>query len=136
MKKIFAAAVLSFVLFSCTDTKKQEQDLLNEVIKVHDQVMAKDELVITNKMQLDTLLKQNKAPDVNMVATGLTKQLDTADAHMENWMHKFDAENTGKSHDQVMKYLADQKKQIQDIDKELNEAIASSAKFIKENKAK
>src|SRR5207237_9591453 len=109
---------------------------LNEVIKIHDQVMGKDELVITNKMQLDTLLKQNKAPDVNMVATGLTKQLDTADAHMENWMHKFDAENTGKSHDEVMKYLTDQKKQIQDIDKELNKAIASSAKFIKENKAK
>jgi len=125
--------LIGFVLFSCTDTKKQEETLLNEVIKIHDQVMAKDELVMTNKMQLDTLLKQNISPEVT---AGLTKQLDTADAHMENWMHKFDAENKGKSHDEIMNYLADQKKQIESIDKELNATIASSAKFIKQNKTK
>jgi GTPase involved in cell partitioning and DNA repair len=78
MKKILFAALISFVLFSCTDTKKQEETLLNEVIKIHDQVMAKDELVMTNKMQLDTLLKQNINQEVTAGATGLTKQLDTA----------------------------------------------------------
>ena len=136
MKKILFAVLTSFILFGCTDTKKQEETLLNEVIKVHDQVMAKDELVMTNKMQLDTLLKQNIAPEVNAGAIDLAKQLDTADAHMENWMHKFDAENKGKSHNEIMTYLTDQKKQIENIDKELNSTIASSAKFIKQHKTK
>jgi PBP1b-binding outer membrane lipoprotein LpoB len=74
MKKIIAATILSFVLFSCTDNKKQEKDLLNEVIKTHDRVMAKDELIMINKMQLDTLIKENKIPEITKaVATKLSK---------------------------------------------------------------
>jgi hypothetical protein len=136
MKKIFAAAILSFTLFSCTDTKKQEKDLLNEVIKIHDEVMVKDELIIINKMQLDTLIKESKRPGLKDSATKMVADLDSADAHMENWMHKFDAENKGKSHDQIMSYLADQKKQIQAIDAELDKSVAASSTFIKQNKTK
>ena len=136
MKKKLFAALLSLALFSCTDTKKQEKDLLNEVIKIHDMVMEKDELIMINKMQLDTLIKENKNPALNAPATALVATLDSADAKMENWMHKFDAENKGKSHDEIMTYLNDQKKQIEAIDQQLNSSVAASSKFIKENKTK
>jgi ribosomal silencing factor RsfS len=127
MKKIIAALFLSFIILSCTDTKKQEKDLFNEVIKVHDSVMSKDQLIMINKMQLDTLIKQNKTPEITAEATKHSKALDAADTNMEAWMHNFDVENKGKSHDEIMTYLADQKKQIKAIDKELNAAVATSA---------
>ncbi|MES2265825.1 MAG: hypothetical protein V4520_03630 [Bacteroidota bacterium] len=134
MKKLIAALLLSFVIFSCTDTKKQEKDLFNEVIKVHDRVMGKEQLIMTNKMQLDTLIKDSISADVTAAAKVHSAALDSADARMENWMHKFDAENKGKSHNEIMTYLTDQKKQIDAIDSSFNVTVAAAAKFIKQNK--
>lgn len=134
MKKILAALLLSFIIMGCTDTKKQEQDLLNEVIKVHDRVMGKEELIMTNKMQLDTLIKKNPSPAIIADATIHSKALDSADTRMENWMHNFDAENKGKNHNEIMTYLTDQKKQIDAIDSTFNLTVAASAKFIKQHK--
>jgi hypothetical protein len=136
MKKIIAALLLSFIILSCTDTKKQEKDLFNEVIKVHDLVMSKDQLIMINKMQLDTLIKQNKSPEITAEATQHSKALDAADTNMENWMHNFDAENKGKSHEEIMTYLTDQKKKIDAIDSSFNVTVAAASKFIKQNKTK
>jgi uncharacterized protein involved in high-affinity Fe2+ transport len=134
MKKIIVALFLSFIIFSCTDTKKQEKDLLNEVIKVHDVVMSKDQLIMINKMQVDTLIKQK--PEITAEATQHSKALEDADTNMENWMHNFDAENKGKSHEEIMTYLADQKKKIDAIDSSFNFTVAAASKFIKQNKTK
>jgi GTPase involved in cell partitioning and DNA repair len=136
MKKIIAALFLSFIILSCTDTKKQEKDLFNEVIKVHDSVMSKDQLIMINKMQLDTLIKQNKTPEITAEATKHSKALDAADTNMEDWMHNFDAENKGKSHEEIMTYLTDQKKKIDAIDSNFNVTVAAASKFIKQNKTK
>jgi hypothetical protein len=136
MKKLIAATLLSIAIFSCTDTKKQEKDLLNDVIKTHDRVMSKDELIMINKMQLDTLVKETKDTAFKAEATKLATELEAADAKMEDWMHNFDAENKNKSHQEIMAYLTDQKKQIEGIDKQLNTAIISSSNFIKQNKTK
>lgn len=136
MKKIITALFLSFIILSCTDTKKQEKDLFNEVIKVHDNVMSKDQLIMINKMQLDTLIKQNKSPEITAEATQHSKALDAADTNMEDWMHNFDAENKGKSHEEIMTYLADQKKKIDAIDSSFNVTVAAASKFIKQNKTK
>jgi len=136
MKRIIAALFLSFVLFSCTDKKKQEKDLFDEVIKVHDRVMGKEDLIMTNKMQLDTLIKENRSPEITAVAMQHSKALDSADTNMENWMHNFDAENKGKSHEEIMTYLTGQKKQINAIDSNFNVVVANASKFIKQNKTK
>jgi GTPase involved in cell partitioning and DNA repair len=136
MKKLLAALILSFILYSCADPKKQEKDLFTEVIKVHDRVMGKEELIMINKMQLDTLIKENKNPGITATATQHSKALDSADTNMESWMHNFDAEYKGKSHDEIIAYLTDQKKQIDKIDSSFNVVIESASKFIKQNKTK
>jgi len=136
MKRILAAALLSFMLYSCADTKKQEETLLNEVIAVHDKVMAKDEQIMKNKMKLDTLIKENKKPELTPVATELRTKLDSADAKMENWMHKFDAENKGKKHDEIMTYLTGQKGEIEAIDKNFDASITEASEFLKQNNLK
>ena len=38
---------------------------------------------------------------------------------MSDWMHKFNPEQTGKSHDEIMTYLDAQKKQITAIDSQM-----------------
>ena len=134
MKKLFTVISISILLYSCADTKKQEKDLFDQVIKVHDQVMGKEELIMTNKMQLDTIVK--KKPQLTEQAALHSKALDSADTRMENWMHNFDAENKGKSHKEIMTYLTGQKKQIDTIDSTFNVVIAAASNFIKQNKAK
>ncbi|MCO5935145.1 hypothetical protein NAF17_06310 [Mucilaginibacter sp. RB4R14] len=134
MKRLLALLFLSFIIFSCTDTKKQEKDLFNEVIKMHDRVMGKEQLIMINKMQLDTLIRNSTSTEVTAAAKIHSTALDSTDAHMETWMHNFDAENKGKSHDEIMTYLTDQKKLIDAIDNSFNKTLAVTAKFIKQNK--
>ena len=134
-KHLFAAAGVALLL-GCTDTKKQEKDLLNQVIAVHDKVMASDEQLMKNKMLLDSLVKNN-APNINKdTAKVYLKLVDDADNAMSDWMHKFDAENKGKSHQEIMDYLEAQKKLISKIDTQINVAVTGSTKYITQIPAK
>ena len=126
--------MLSLALFSCTDPKKQEKDLMDQVIGVHDKVMAKESQLMKNKMQLDTMLKASIVPAAKTSINNMVQSLDHTDASMEDWMHKFDAENKGKSHDEIMTYLTDQKKQIDRIEKQFDTAVAASDTYIKSHK--
>jgi chromosome condensin MukBEF ATPase and DNA-binding subunit MukB len=77
------------------------------------------------------LAKIDSALNADTAAKNLIKLLDNTNTKMEDWMHKFDAENKGKSHEQIMTYLADQKKQIKDIDKQFDSAIAATNTYKK-----
>ncbi|UOE46356.1 hypothetical protein MTO98_18305 [Mucilaginibacter sp. SMC90] len=136
MKKYLFVAAGFALLLGCTDTKKQEKDLLNQVIAIHDKVMANDEQLMKNKMLLDSLIKNN-APNINKdTAQVYLKQVDDADSAMSDWMHKFDAENKGKSHQQIIDYLEAQKKLISKIDTQINTAVTGSTKYITQIPAK
>ncbi|HTH82167.1 MAG TPA: hypothetical protein VL490_04495, partial [Mucilaginibacter sp.] len=100
MKKILLAAFVMLALNACTDTKKNdEKNALNEVIKIHDKVMGNDELLMQNKMKLDTLIKStaDTAKKAQMVA--ISNKLVNADNFMETWMESFDPEQKGKQHE-------------------------------------
>lgn len=132
MKKYIGVVLTATVLFSCADTKKQEKVLLDSVISVHDKVMANDESLMKNKMLLDSLVKN--VPAYKDSATVYLKLVDDADSAMSDWMHKFDVENKGKSHTEVMDYLGDQKKKITAIDAQINTAVTQSNKYLNQNK--
>jgi len=126
MKKYILTLVTALALFGCADTKKQEKSLLDSVIAIHDKVMSSDEQLMKNKMLLDSLIKHNP----NDSAKVYLKQVDDADNAMSDWMHKFDAENKGKSHQQIIDYLTDQKKRITVIDSQINTAVNNSNKYL------
>jgi hypothetical protein len=131
MKKTLIAALIGLVFSACTDTKKQEKDLLDNILKAHDKVMGRDEALMKNKMQLDSLLKlpaKDTAEKVNMKAIDL--KLQAAEESMENWMHKFEPDVTNKSHDEVMKYYHGQKNAINSVDSLMNAAITESNKYL------
>jgi len=135
MKKLAIAAFIGLTLSACSDGKKQEKDLLDNILKVHDKVMGNDESLMKNKMVLDSLLKlpaKDTAEKVNMKAIDL--KLQAAEESMETWMHKFEPDVTNKSHDDIMKYYESQKKAINSVDSLMNAAITESNKYLSNRK--
>ena len=124
---IMAAAIL--MLSACTVTKKQEKDALEQVIKIHDEAMAKSEQAIKDKMVIDSIAKADNITDKPEIKA-IVSNLSAADKGMEDWMHQFNADNTGKSHEQIMQYLADQQKQVAEVNQQLKTAVSNSSQFI------
>jgi len=115
----------------CSDDKKQEKELLNNILKVNDKLMGKDEALMKNKMTLDSLLKlpaKDTAEKTNMKAIEL--KLTAAEEAMETWMQKFEPDVTNKSHDDVVKYYNEQKKGIMRVDSLMNAAVTESTKYL------
>ena len=136
MKKIALLVITCITLAACTDKKAQQKALLDDIIKVHDRVMGADEQLVNNKMKLDTLLKTKALTDSNGTVTALIANMNNADNAMENWMHKFDPDHTGKSADETVTYFTDQKKQIMAIDSQITAAINRSNKYLIKTKTK
>src|ERR1700761_1796761 len=114
MKKTIVALLSCLTLLGCTDNKKQEKALLDSIIAVHDKVMRKDDQLMHNKMKLDTLLKTQLTGVADTAAEkrqlmGLNVQLTQAEDAMEMWMQKFDPDQKGKSHQEIMDYFSAQK---------------------------
>jgi len=134
LTKLIIAVTASVTIWSgCTDTKQQEKEALNEVIKVHDEAMAKSEEAMKNKILLDSLTKTAALKDTSK-ATAVINNLSTADKAMEDWMHQFNADYTGKAHEEIMQYLADQKKKVVQVNNHLTAVVSQSDQFIANNK--
>ncbi len=131
-KKLFIPLLACAALFGCNDDKKQEQTLLNDVIKTHDKLMVDDGAIMKNKM----LLKAIPATDAKDSVAFYTKSLDDADNAMMNWMNKFNPDFTGKTHEQIIDYLTTQKAEILKIDSQINITLAESNSYISKNKTK
>lgn len=132
MKKLFVILLVSLVFVACSNNKKQEKELLDKILKVHDKIMNKDDILMKNKMTLDSLLKlpaKDTAEKTNMKAVEL--KLKAADEAMEIWMHKFDPDvMNNKSHDEIVKYYNEQEKSIKSVDSLMNAAIDESTKYL------
>jgi len=132
MKKLSVMLLASLVFTACSDNKKQEKELLDNILKVHDKVMGKDEALMKNKMALDSLLKlpaKDTAEKTNMKAVEL--KLKAAEESMELWMQKFDPDIINKKqHDEIMKYYSEQKKAIISVDSLMDAAVNESTKYL------
>lgn len=135
MRRILLFAFTALALSACSDPKDKEKAILNDVIKIHDKVMGNDDRLMHNKMKLDTLSRVDtltKEYNLQEKATmrALNSKLIEADKAMENWMQKFDPEQKGKSHDEIMAYLTDQKKQVMQVDSMLSIAVKESTDYL------
>ncbi|MDP9079567.1 MAG: hypothetical protein M3O71_19220 [Bacteroidota bacterium] len=135
MKKTLLILFACSFLLACSNKKAEKSAAMDDVMKVHEKVMEVDGKVIANRMKLDTLIKTN-AVAAKDSAVILSKKLSAAEDAMENWMHKFDYEQKGKSDADVISYMNDQKKLIMDIDAQLNSAVAESDAYLKKIKTK
>jgi len=139
MKKISIAAFACLALFACNDNQKQEKTLRDSIIAIHDKVMGMDDKLMNNKMKIDTLLKTQLTGVKDTTETkkqlmGLKVQLTSAEDQMEKWMQKFDPDQKGKSHEEIMNYYSAQKTILVGVDSAMNTAINASGNYLKEVK--
>ncbi|WP_017259233.1 hypothetical protein [Pedobacter arcticus] len=137
---ILGLLCLTFAFTACNNHKKQQEDLQQSVIAVHDSVMMDmgalmEKKIAANKMltQLDSLKSKKTSLDTAKVRTDLTqviKELASADDAMMTWMHNFNPDYTGKSHEEVMDYLNDQKLKINAVDSAIKSIIFKSDSVI------
>lgn len=130
-KILLAAICLTGVLYACSNGQEEEKKQLNEILTIHDKVMGESEQGMKNKMRLDSLVKKYNG-DTSRVnkAAALSKQLELADDAMEDWMHKFNPDYTGKSHGQIMEYLHSQHLHLAQVDSMLTSAIGQSNNYL------
>ena len=132
MKRLSLVLLASLIFTACSDNKKQEKELLSNILKVHDKLMGKDEAIMKNKMALDSLLKlpaKDTAEKTNMKTIEL--KLTAAEEAMEIWMQKFDPDVINKKqHDEIIKYYNEQKKSIMSVDSLMNTAVDESTKYL------
>ena len=131
MKNIAYILFAFFLLNSCSNNAKEESDLKNDIISLHEKMMNNDEALMKNKMKLDTLLIQTKD---TLVLKPLVAKLSSADDAMDKWMSQFQPDMTGKSHDEVISYYNNQKKLVLAVDSQIKTAINESNKYITAHK--
>jgi len=130
MKKVLLIAVAGIILSSCKNSQNQQKAVVDDILKTHEQVMNKEDDLMRNKMKIDTLLKQNKPPDVKSTATALSNKLEQADDAMSTWMQKFNPDFKGKNDDESLNYFKDQRKQVIKVDSLMKAAIQESDTFL------
>ena len=134
MKKVFFTVICTVFLCACADKKAQEQAALDAVINVHDKIMGEDELLMKNKLLLDSLVSKNTPAKDS--ATAWIGKVVLADSAMSTWMHNFDPDMKGKSHEQKMDYLGKQKQLVKLLYTQMNVALTGSHNFLIKNNIK
>ncbi|WP_207420463.1 hypothetical protein [Desertivirga brevis] len=122
---VFLISAFATAVVSC----KQGPDyktIRDEVVSIHDSVMINTEKAYLNKRKLDTLVtrldsikKGRPALDTiteKQTMNKLRSQLEDADDQMSDWMHKFNADVSGKNEDEAVAYFNKEKAKIKAID--------------------
>ena len=129
-----------FVLSACNNSKQEQADLQKKVIDNHDILMVQMDEIMNKKTKLDSISAnfvsiKNEKPDTDTSALKLSidslkSSLTKADEAMMNWMHQFNPDHTGKSHEEVMSYLNDQQVKIDSVKTLFDQSLSKSELFI------
>ena len=126
---------LAATLGSCENEKAAQEKLQKEVLEQHDSIMTKMDLLNEEQMQLDLIRNNFKnMNDVDTLALGLSidsakSELQNADDAMMEWMHNFNPDYTGMSHQQIIDYLNQQHKSIDSVKVLFDHALSKSKSF-------
>lgn len=138
---------MAIVAVACNQQQKQETDykvVRDEVMKFHDVVMADHGVIVSNQMKLDTLVKdlrglKLKFPEVDTLKeketiVALIQDLTKAEDSMNDWMHKFEPDVTGKSNEVAVQYFKDEKAKIAAVDSLYKKEIGLSNAYLEKFK--
>lgn len=142
MHKLLAFLFLALAIASC---KSQPDYKLSrdEVIKVHDVVMADQGKVVDHQMKIEEILKNLSALKANNPGIDTLREKDSlfllrdrlvvAEEAMNTWMHEFEPDATGKSNEEAVAYFKAEQSKIEKVDTlfkaELKNADAYLSKF-------
>jgi len=139
MKNTIGVLLLMMVVISCKQGENYK-DVRDEVMKFHDVVMEDHGKIVSNQMKLDTLLRslevvKQRFPETDTLKeknaiSALLKQLTSSEESMNDWMHKFEPDVTGKSNEEAVRYFKEEKTKIHKIDSHYKADIAVSDAYL------
>lgn len=139
MKNTIGVLLLMMVVISCKQGENYK-DVRDEVMKFHDVVMEDHGKIVSNQMKLDTLLRslevvKQRFPETDTLKeknaiSALLKQLTSSEESMNDWMHKFEPDVTGKSNEEAVRYFKEEKTKIHKIDSLYKADIAVSDAYL------
>lgn len=126
MKNLILLSFLITLCFACGKDKDLEKvaGLETEVLAIHDEVMPKQEDIITLKTQLSTKIQgidslqnvgvsSNTMAEQRIKAVDLNQKLTDADKLMMDWMHAYRGDSAKKlDSKQAILYFENQKERI------------------------
>jgi hypothetical protein len=113
--------LITALFFSCK-TEPDSKAIRQEVLNIHDKLMADGEKVVKNKMKLDTLLVSDQiklSPDSavqKQKISDLIKRLNAADEKMMDWMHFFKDDFKGKTAQEDLDYYKSEMVKIRAVE--------------------
>jgi len=143
MNKIINILLLMLAICAC-NKEEDYKKVRDEVMAFHDEVMRDNGVIVNNQMKLDTLLHELNSlklqfPEVDTLKEAATinsliKELGDAEELMNDWMHKFEPDVTGKSNAEAVQYFRLEKARIAQIDSLYKKEIIASGLYLKKFK--
>jgi hypothetical protein len=132
--------LIIIVAVSACKPQTDYKDARDEVIKLHDVVMADQGKVVSREIQISGMLKDLKEikvrnPRIDTIAEkdsllAIHSRLTKADEAMNDWMHKFEPDVTGKSNEEAVEYFQAEKLKIQRVDTMFKQEIQSADAYL------
>lgn len=140
--RLLIAGAFCSLFFAACQNQPDYKEVRQQVMDLHDKVMADGEKVVKNKMILDTIgklkLKALKAaqPTLDTLAekkkiAELVDKLNKADEKMMDWMHDFKADVQGKDNAEAVKYFSGEMTKIKALDEQYKNVITESDAYLK-----
>lgn len=116
-----------------SNSKDQNQELKQEVIDIHDEVMPLMGDLKSLKKKIDEkniLISQSDPENIDKIKKleSLSNDLDSAFNGMFVWMRQFQSSYDELSKDEVQTYLLEQKQKVEKVNRDIKKALTEAKK--------
>lgn len=125
--KLLSFLFIVFIFSSCNKAEeKLSQELNDQVMQLHDQLMGKTEDVLKLKSRLDSLTNGKDSVNVHKIIASLNK----ADESMMDWMHHFSVDSLGKMDASTkISYLKKQLEALKNLEKSTDSSVHAAKTY-------
>lgn len=125
--KLLSFLFIVFIFSSCNKAEeKLSQELNDQVMQLHDQLMGKTEDVLKLKSRLDSLTNGKDSVNVHKIIASLNK----ADESMMDWMHHFSVDSLGKMDVSTkISYLKKQLEALKNLEKSTDSSVHAAKTY-------
>mgnify|MGYP000335750443 FL=1 len=126
-RKLLSILFVIFIFNSCNQAEeKLSQELNDQVMQLHDQLMGKTEDVLKLKRRLDSLSTGKDSVNVHKIIASLNK----ADESMMDWMHHFSLDSLDKMDmSNKIGYLKKQLEALKNLEKSTDSSVHAAKTY-------
>lgn len=126
-----------FLFASCVEQKKNAQDaLLDNVMENHDEIMEKMGEIMNYKRQLtkkmSALVAEREEVNIDKISElkNAIESLENSHDEMMNWMHGFSGDFKEMTKNEILEYLNNQKRKIEQVGIATNKALKNAEELL------